>query len=223
MFMKNIKILILDDHQIILDGLRTMLSNDKHIIICGTYLSGIDAIKNALIHQPNVIITDLMMPDMSGLDFIKNLKSYNIKAKILILSMCMSSNIIQDAIQAGANGFILKQNATHDEILKAITHVTEGMDYFTSELLTTISSKPKQKNGSQEVSYDNLDISVLSKNEVQVLQLFADGFSNKEISQKLSMTIKTIEKHKSNMMAKLNLKSNIDLIKFAIKNNVCYL
>ncbi len=206
MFMKNIKLLILDDHQIILDGLRTMLSNDKHILICGTYLSGIDALKNALIHQPNVIITDLMMPDMSGLDFIKNLKSYNIKAKILILSMCMSSNIIQDAIQAGANGFILKQNATHDEIIKAITHVTEGMDYFTSELLTAISSKPKPKNGYQEVSYDNLDISVLSKNEVQVLQLFADGFSNKEISQKLSMTIKTIEKHKSNMMDKTEFK-----------------
>jgi two-component system, NarL family, nitrate/nitrite response regulator NarL len=221
--MKNIKLLILDDHQIILDGLRTMLSNDKHILICGTYLSGIDAIKNALIHQPNVIITDLMMPDMSGLDFIKNLKSYNIKAKILILSMCMSPNIIQDAIQAGANGFILKQNATRDEIIKAITHVIEGMDYFTSELLTAISSKPKPKNGHQEVSFDNLDISVLSKNEVQVLQLFADGFSNKEISQKLVMTIKTIEKHKSNMMIKLNLKSNVDLIKFAIKNNVCYL
>jgi two-component system response regulator NreC len=133
----------------------------------------------------------------------------------------MSSNIIQDAIQAGANGFILKQNATHDEIVKAITHVFEGMDYFTSELLTAISNKPQ--NGHQEVSFDNLDISVLSKNEVQVLHLFADGFSNKEISQKLSMTIKTIEKHKSNMMIKLNLKSNVDLIKFAIKNNVCYL
>ena len=219
--MKNIKLLILDDHQIILDGLRTMLANDEHIIICGTYLSGIDAIKNALIHQPNVIITDLMMPDMSGLDFIKNLKSYNIKAKILILSMCMSSNIIQDAIKAGANGFILKQNATHDEIIIAITHVTEGMDYFTSELLTAISNKPK--NGHPEVSYDNLDISVLSKNEVQVLQLFADGLSNREISQELAMTIKVIENHKSNMMIKLNLKSNIDLIKFAIKNNVCYL
>jgi DNA-binding NarL/FixJ family response regulator len=221
--MKNTKLLILDDHQIILDGLRIMLSNDKHIIICGTCLSGIDAIKNALIYKPDVIITDLMMPDMSGLDFIKNVKSYNIKAKILILSMCMSPNVISNAIHAGANGFILKQNATRDEIINAITHVTTGKDYFTSELLTVLNGRPKLINDHSEVSFDNLDISVLSKNELQVLQLFADGFSNNEISQKLLMTIKTIEKHKSNMMIKLNLKSNVDLIKFAIKNNVCYL
>jgi DNA-binding NarL/FixJ family response regulator len=221
--MKTINILLLDDHQIILDGLRTMLSNDKRISICGSYLSGIDALKNALIQCPDVIITDLMMPDMSGLDFIRNLKSYNIKAKILILSMCMSPNIIHEAIQAGANGFILKQNATHDEIMKAITQLIDGKDYFATEILSAINDKQKPKNGHQDVSYDNLDISILSKNELQVLQLFADGLSIKDISRELIMTIKTVEKHKSNMMAKLNIKSNIELIKFAIKNNVCYL
>jgi DNA-binding NarL/FixJ family response regulator len=221
--MKTVKIILLDDHQIILDGLKTMLSNDKHIVICGAYLSGIDTLKNALIHQPDVIITDMMMPDMSGLDFIRNLKSYNIKSKILILSMCMSTNIIQDAINAGANGFIMKQNASRDEIMKGITYLTEGRDYFPADVLNSLNNKSKPEATHQEVSYDNLDISVLSKNELQVLQLFADGFSNKEISQKLMMTIKTVEKHKSNIMTKLNLKSNVDLIKFAIKNNICYL
>jgi DNA-binding NarL/FixJ family response regulator len=220
---KPVKIILLDDHQIILDGLRTMLSNDKHIIICGAYLSGIDALKNSLIHQPDVIITDMMMPDMSGLDFIRNLKSYNIKAKILILSMCISSNTIHDTIKAGANGFIMKQNASRDEIMKAITFLTEGKDYFPADILNTMNHKTKSENGHAEVSYDNLDISILSKSELQVLQLFADGFSNKEISHKLLINVKTIEKHKSKIMTKLNLKSNIDLIKFAIKNNVCYL
>jgi two-component system, NarL family, nitrate/nitrite response regulator NarL len=221
--MNNIKILLLDDHQIILDGLKTMLSNEKHITICGACLSGIDALKNALIHEPDVIITDMMMPDMSGLDFIKNVKSYNIKSKILILSMCVSSNIINEAIHSGANGFIMKQNATRDEIMNAIGQLMEGKNYFTSEVTSLISTKVKPENGHQDVSYDNLDISVLSKNELQVLQLFADGFSNKEISAKLMMNVKLIEKHKSNIMAKLNLKSNVDLIKFAIKNNICYL
>jgi DNA-binding NarL/FixJ family response regulator len=221
--MENVKILLLDDHQIILDGLKTMLSNDKHIIICGAYLSGIDALRDALIYHPDIIITDLMMPDMSGIDFIKNLKSYNLKARILILSMCMSSNIIKEAIQAGANGFVLKQNATRDEIIKAINILLEDNDYFSAEILTLINSNPKHKNGHPEVNYDNLDISILTKNEIHVLQLFADGLSNKEISSKLLITTKQVEKHKINIMAKLNLKSNVDLIKFAIKNNVCYL
>jgi DNA-binding NarL/FixJ family response regulator len=220
--MKSIKILLVDDHQIILDGLRTMLSNEKRLDICGTHLSGIDALKNALIHQPDVIITDLMMPDMSGVDFIKHLKSYNINSKILILSMCISPNIIYEAIHSGANGFIMKQNATRDEIMNAIDLVLEGKEYYTAEIKSSLQTKTNGKNDHQEVSYDNLDISVLSKNELQVLKLFADGYTNKEIAAKLIMSIKLVEKHKSNIMAKLNLKSNVDLIKFAIKNNICY-
>jgi DNA-binding NarL/FixJ family response regulator len=221
--MKNVKLLLLDDHQIILDGLKTMLSHEKNIAICCSCLSGIDALKEALIHHPDIIITDLMMPDMSGFDFIKNVKSYNLKARILILSMCMSPNAINEAILVGANGFILKQNATHDEIIKAIDILMEGLNYFAAEILSTINSPPKYKNGNHVVSYSNLDISVLTNNEIQVLQLYAEGLSNKEISDKLIITAKVIEKYKMNIMAKLNLKSNIDLIKFAIKNNVCYL
>jgi DNA-binding NarL/FixJ family response regulator len=221
--MKTVKILLLDDHQLILDGLRTMLSNEKHIIICGTYLSGIDALKNAIIHQPDIIITDIMMPDMSGYDFIKNLKAYNINTKILILSMCISSNNIHAAMNAGADGFIMKQNATRDELMKAIGLLIENKSYFNQEVTNVINYKTKPENGHHEVGFDNLDISVLSKSELQVLELFADGFSNKEISIKLLMNVKTIERHKSNILTKLNLKSNVDLIKFAIKNNICYL
>jgi DNA-binding NarL/FixJ family response regulator len=221
--MKKVKLILVDDHQIILDGLMTMLKNEKDITIIGSFLSGIDALKNALIIQPDIIITDLMMPDMSGFDFIKNLKSYNIKSKVLILSMRMSSDVITEAIKSGANGFIPKQNATHDEIVKAISQLMNGMDYFNAEVLIAVNNAPKPNEASQEVNFDNLDISVLTKNEITILQLFADGYSNKEISIKLNMTAKIIEKNKMNIMAKLNLKSNIDLIKFAIKNNVCYI
>jgi len=135
----------------------------------------------------------------------------------------LSSTIVHEAIQAGANGFIMKQNATRDEIMKAISELTENKDYFPTEVLYALSNKTKPQNAHHEVSFDNLDISVLSKNELQVLQLFADGFSNKEISTKLLLNIRTIEKHKTNIKAKLNLKSNVDMIKFAIKNNICYL
>jgi DNA-binding NarL/FixJ family response regulator len=220
--MKKIKLLLLDDHQIILDGLKTMLSNDKHIQICGACLSGIDAIKNALIHHPDIIITDLRMPDMSGYDFIKNIKSYNLKAKLLVLSICMSPNAVNDAMRAGANGYMPKQNATHDEIIKAINLLMQGQEYFAPEILTALNNNTKPKNGHKEVSHPKPDIHVLTKNELQILQLFADGLSSKEISNKLLLTTKVIEKYKTKIMIKLNLKSNVDLIKFAINNNVCY-
>jgi DNA-binding NarL/FixJ family response regulator len=221
--MKPIRFLILDDHQIILDGLKTMLSKEKNISICGACISGIDALKNALVNKPDIIITDWMMPDMSGLDFIRNLKTYKIQSKILVLSMAVSSNVIHDAIEEGANGFIMKQNATRDEIMKAITHLSENKDYFPSEVLYALNSKTKPQAMHHDVSFDNFDISVLSKSELQILQLFADGFTNKEISEKLSVNTRTIEKHKGNIKVKLNLKSNVDMIKFAIKNNICTL
>ena len=220
--MKKIKLLLLDDHQIILDGLKTMLSRDKHIQICGSYLSGIEAIKHALIYHPDIIITDLRMPDMSGYDFIRNIKSYNIKARILALSICMSPNAINGAIQAGANGFVPKQNATHAEISKAINLLMQGQDYFAPEILNALHSNGKPKKYCNDAGKNIPDLNVLTKNELQILQLFADGLSSQEISKKLVMTTKVIEKYKTKIMIKLNLKSNVELIKFAIKSNVCY-
>jgi DNA-binding NarL/FixJ family response regulator len=160
---------------------------------------------------------------MGGLDFIKNVKSYNIKAKILILSMHMSSNIIHDAILAGANGFIMKQNATRDEIMTAITHLSTGENYFTDEIINTLNKKTKAHISNPVMKFEEPDISGLTRSELQVLQLFADGHSNKEIAQKLNLNLRTIENHKSHIKSKLNLKSNIEMIKFAIKNNICYL
>jgi DNA-binding NarL/FixJ family response regulator len=220
--MKKIKLLLLDDHQIILDGLKTMLSRDKHVQICGAYLSGIDAIKHALIYLPDIIITDLRMPDMSGYDFIRNIKSYNLKARILALSICMSPNAIKEAMRAGANGFVPKQNATHAELVKAINLLMSGQDYFAPEIVAALNSNGKPKKYCNDVGKHKPDLSVLTKNEMQILQLYADGLSTKEISGKLAMSAKVIEKYKTKIMIKLDLKSSVELIKFAIKNNVCY-
>jgi len=89
--MDIIKVLLVDDHQIILDGVKTMLMNEPNISICGSYMSGIEALENAIKHKPDIIITDIMMPEMSGLEFIKSIKSNNLSSKILILSMFLSA------------------------------------------------------------------------------------------------------------------------------------
>lgn len=219
--MKDIKIILLDDHQIILDGLKTMLSEEKNITICGTYMSGFEALKNVLYYKPDIVITDLMMPDMSGIDFIRNMKSYKLKTKILILSMCNSINVIQNSKTAGADGFITKQNATRMEIMKAINTLLKGKEYFAVDLRPSEEDEKEPENNQHVSDFDNMDVSILTKIEYQVLQLFAEGFSNKDISTKLLINIKTVEKHKSTIKSKLNITSNMDLLKFAIKNNIC--
>jgi len=217
-----IKILLVDDHQIILDGLSNMFSNIKHITICGTCLSGFDALKSSQHNEPDIIITDLKMPDMDGIDFIKKVKSQKVKSRILILSMCMSSNIIHEAQLAGANGYIMKQNANRDELLKAIDLLMDGKEYFV-DYNDIVNGKTNLKDDSQELTVNNLNKDILSEDELKVLKVFAEGYTNKEISGKLMMKISLIEKHKLSIMTKLQLKSNVDLVKFAISNNICYM
>jgi DNA-binding NarL/FixJ family response regulator len=220
--LKKISILLLDDHLIILDGLRNMLKKEEHLTICGSHLSAIEALKNTLINHPDIIITDLMMPEMSGIDFIKTVKSYNIKSKILVLSMCRLPNVIKEVRAAGAKGFIMKQNASHNEIMKAIETLIEGNNYYPVEILEILNSKDRQEINKNELRRIMPEINILSKNELKVLKLFADGLPYEEMSKNLDMSVKLIEKHKSNIMIKLNFKSNVDLIKFAVKNSICY-
>jgi DNA-binding NarL/FixJ family response regulator len=220
LIMDIIKILLVDDHQIILDGVKTMILNEPNISICGAYVSGKLALENAIKHKPDVIITDIMMPDMSGLEFVKNVKSYNLQSKILILSMFLSVDYIQNAAQAGVNGFLMKQNATRDELMTAINLLMEGKNYFNTEVANTIVSGIKSESGDKNTGPEKQDLSILSKREIEVLKLFANGFSNKEISDKLFISLRTVETHKSNMITKLNLKSYVDLIKIAIRNNL---
>jgi len=219
--MKIIKVLLVDDHQIILDGIHNMLSSESNISICGTCLSGRDGFEAAVKHKPDIIITDIMMPDMSGIDLIKKLKEYNLPSKILILSMFASADYIQNAVNAGANGFLMKQNATRNELMTAINQLMANKNYFNTEVANTIVSSLKPEIDDKGIFVKTHDEKLLSKRELQVLKLFAEGYSNKEISDKLFISLRTVETHKSNMISKLNLKSYVDLIKYAIKNKLC--
>ncbi|HOY33016.1 MAG TPA: response regulator transcription factor [Bacteroidales bacterium] len=221
--MKIIKVLLVDDHQIILDGIHKMLSGESNISICGTCLTCKEAFEAAIKHKPDIIITDIMLPDMSGLELIKKIKAYQLTSKILILSMFASGEYIQDAVNAGANGFLMKQNATNEELMTAINHLISNKNYFNTEVANTIVSGLKSEIDFQGkfLNGKEPDKKILSKRELQVLKLFAEGNSNKEISEKLYISLRTVETHKSNMILKLNLKSYVDLVKYAIKNKLC--
>ncbi len=219
--MKNIKVLLVDDHQIILDGIRTMLSAEPNVTICGCCLSCKDAFESAIKHKPDVIVTDIMMPDMSGVDFIKKIKSYKLAAKILILSMFGSVDYIQKGVAAGANGFLMKQNASRDELMTAINCLIANKNYFNTEVANTIVSGLRPEMDDQGSFISTHAEALLSKREMEVLKLFAEGHSNKEISEKLFISLRTVETHKTKIISKLNMKSYVDLIKYAIRNKLC--
>jgi DNA-binding NarL/FixJ family response regulator len=218
--MKSIKVLLVDDHQIILDGIRNMLAEEKDIIIIGACLSAKEAFEIVLENKPDIIITDIMMPDMNGIDFVKKLRANNIHTKVLILSMFASADYIQTAVQAGVNGFLMKQNATRNELMTALYNLSENKNYFNSDVASAIITGLKSDINEQGSFIEKKVDDILSKRELQVLKFFAEGYSNKEISEKLFISQRTVETHKTNMITKLNLRSYVDLVKYAIKNNI---
>lgn len=218
--MKIIKILLVDDHQIILDGIHNMLSKERNISICGTCLSGKNAFEQAMKHKPDIIITDIMMPEMSGIDLIKKIRSYNLPSKILVLSMFASLEYIQSAVSAGANGFLMKQNATRDELMTAINYLIADKNYFNTEVANTIVHAKKSEIDTNGMFIDKHDEDLLSKRELQILKLFAEGNTNHEIASKLFISLRTVETHKSNMITKLSLKTYVDLVKYAIRHKL---
>jgi DNA-binding NarL/FixJ family response regulator len=161
-----------------------------------------------------------MMPDMNGIDFVKKLRANNIHTKVLILSMFASADYIQTAVQAGVNGFLMKQNATRNELMTALYNLSENKNYFNSDVASAIITGLKSDINEQGSFIEKKVDDILSKRELQVLKFFAEGYSNKEISEKLFISQRTVETHKTNMITKLNLRSYVDLVKYAIKNNI---
>ena len=216
--MNKIKIILVDDHQMFRDGVKSVLSEEKNIDIIGEVGNGNDLYELLKTEQPDLIITDISMPDISGLEIAKYIAENYPGIKILILSMHSNIEFISKALSIGANGYLPKDTSMN-ELLEAINTIYNGENYFNKEISDTI-LKSIIKKSKQEV---NPKIEALTKREKEIIKLVVDGFSNKEIAEKLFISIRTVDSHKTNIMQKLNLKSSVELVKYAIKNNLAKL
>jgi len=197
--MKTVKIVLADDHQ---------------IVIVGFVNNGKDAIQAYKIYQPDVLIMDLDMPVMNGVVAANEIKKDWPESKIIILSLHAERAIIQQLIKVGVDGYLLK-NCDKEELFNAIKSVQNGKKFFSADVTMVLSTSLEK-----EVKISPSDASLLSKlteREVEVLRAIARGLSNKEISEQLFVSHRTIDTHRQNIMKKLELRKVVGLIKFAIK------
>ena len=211
-----IKILLCDDHAVVRMGLKMLLNNNKDIEVIGEASEGDEAIGLAQELKPNVVIMDLSMPHgKDGLTATAELKKLMPEVAILILTMHDDEEYLFRAIQVGASGCILK-SAPQEELLGAIRSVSNGNAYLhpsaTKRLMEEYIGSVKQGNSDT--------FNLLSDREKEVLTLIAKGFSNKEIAEKLVISVRTVETHKSNLMEKLQMKTRPELVAFALKKGL---
>jgi len=212
----KLRIVLADDHTILREGLRALLSADPNFDIVGEAEDGREAVRCVEKLEPNLLLMDLSMPRMSGMDAISEIKRRYSETKIIALTVHKTEEYLLTTLQAGVDGYVLK-DATHDELILAIHNVMAGKRY----LSPGISGKVIE--GYLEGKEDSLSGSSwqkLSQREREVLKLIAEGYKNKEIAEDLCISLKTVEKHRANLMKKLDLHNAAGLTVYAVDKGI---
>jgi DNA-binding NarL/FixJ family response regulator len=208
-----IRVLIADDHEIVRRGLRALLGDAKTFEICAEAASGVEAIEKARQLQPDVVVIDVSMPGLNGLEATRLIVKEVAGAQVLVLSMHESEQLIEELLHAGARGYILKTDVSRD-LPVAIESLHKNRPFFSSKIAQ------KVLDGYLGYSASVNSTSVLTPAERRVTQFLAEGKSNKEVANLLNISVKTAETHRANIMRKLGLRSMSDLVHFAVRNEI---
>lgn len=214
-----IKIVIADDHRIIRDGLKSLLSDEKGIIIIGEAANGEEALIKTHELKPDILMADISMPGMSGIEMTRILCKEDSKTKVLIVSMHDNEDYINQALEAGASGYLLK-DSSKEELLKAIKAVQNGETYCSGDVSKILLNKFLVSSRSKKLKIESEDRLELTKREKEILKLISDGLSNKEIANLLFVSTRTVDTHRYNVMQKLNVKNGAELVRMAFKLNL---
>ncbi|QHI74007.1 response regulator [Aminipila terrae] len=206
----KIKIFLADDHKMFRESLEILLSQEDDIEVAGQADDGIEAELFCLQKKADILLLDISMPRKSGLDVCKNLKYSCPELKVIFLTMHKNEEMLAEAFNNGAKGYVLKENA-FEELITAVRKVMDGKIYISSVLA------PVMLNGFLENEKSNKE---LSGREREVLKLLAEGFSNKEIADFLMISVKTVETHRANIMRKHNFKNVTELVLYAARNHI---
>lgn len=214
---QRIRVLIVDDHAILRQALRQLLEQEQEIEIVGDAANGRDAVACAEKLQPDVVLMDMVMPGLNGLEATRQIRKRFPKTRVLILTGYMEDEQILGALRAGASGYVVKRSDT-EELLLGIQAVHRGNTYFSSTIsdgdaINQFLWQAKKEEG--KVGYE-----LLTSREREVLQLIAEGYSNQRIAQELYISVKTVEAHKAHIMSKLHARNRTDLIRYALRKGM---
>lgn len=211
--MKRINLLIADDHTMFLQGIVSLLEQESEIDIVGKANNGIEALNIIKQEAIDLIILDISMPEMDGIELSKILKKEYPEIKILVLSTHSNVNIISRLIRIGVNGYLLK-NAEKSELLEAIYSIIEGNNYFSEE------TEEKYLANQFKIEKQVSTLTELSSREKEILVLIAHEYNTAEIAEKTFISLNTVNTHRRNLLSKLNAKNTAGLVKYAVENGL---
>jgi DNA-binding NarL/FixJ family response regulator len=213
-----LRILVAGDHEIVRRGLRALLEAHSEWQVCAEALTGREAIDKAAQSKPDVVVMDISMPEMNGLDAARAILKAAPRTEVLILTMHESEQVVREVLEAGARGYMLKADAGRS-LVAAVESLSQHRPFFTSKVSRMVLSGYLRGRG-RAPDEDVSDRSRLTRRQRQIVQLLAEGKSNKEIGTSLGISVKTAEAHRSNIMRKLDFHSISDLVRYAIRNKI---
>ncbi|MGB3947180.1 MAG: response regulator transcription factor [Bacteroidia bacterium] len=215
MLKDKIKLFILDDHQMLIDGLKSLLETEKAFEFIGSAQNGVQALVLISKNVPDIVLSDINMPIMNGIDFTKELKKRHPNVKVIALSMFNEKGPVSEMLSAGASGYILK-NTGKEELLSALQKVAAGGSFLSDEVAVELVKSIHQP---ADNNLQNNPINI-TKREKEIIQLIAKEYSNAQIAEQLFISERTVETHRKNIFHKLNVKSVVGLVKYAIENKL---
>jgi DNA-binding NarL/FixJ family response regulator len=215
--MTNITVLLVDDHTIVRQGLKALLNSEQNITILGEAQTGREAVELAAQHRPMVVIMDLAMPRLNGAEATRQILKATPSTKVIVLSTYGDDEHVQQALAAGAAAYLLKQTAAED-VIDAIREVAKGNAYFSPPIAKRLREQTAAAPADEAASKaPNVE---LTQREAEVLQLIAEGYANKQIAAELNLSVKTVEKHRQQVMQKLNIHNIAGLVRHAAAKGI---
>lgn len=206
----NIRVVLADDHVFVRDGIKSLLENEANIEVVGEAIDGNDALEVVAESKPDLLIVDIRMPNLTGIEVVEKLRSENNDVKIIMLSMHESEEYVLKSIKAGADGYLLK-GSSKEEFLKALHNVAAGGKYFSGDISSILISQLTNSSPSLEPKQNLGEEMMITKREKEILTLLLSGKGNKEIAEALDISKRTAEVHRFNLMKKLKVKNLMEL------------